>query len=173
MEKTRDMTATSFVVWGEYTLLHRHQKLGKILPPGGHIEANETPDAAAVREVKEETGLDVVLLSAHTQTPPAPVPALTTPLAVLLEDIGQEHQHVDLLYLGVVKDGQGRIASHEAEPPEVEGFVWFHKSELESEDLLPDVRYYGLQAIAQVAERIVESSKYIAERNDAWIRSLS
>lgn len=173
MEKTRDMTATSFVVWGEYTLLHRHRKLGKILPPGGHIEANETPDAAAVREVKEETGLDVILLSAHEAIPPAPIPALTTPMAVLLEDIGEGHQHVDLLYLAVVADGPERIASHDVEPPEVEGFFWFHRSELESEDLLPDVRYYGLQAIAQVAERIAASSEYIAKRNDAWIRSLS
>ncbi|MEA3450492.1 MAG: NUDIX domain-containing protein, partial [Bacteroidota bacterium] len=30
--------------------------------PGGHIEHNETPDEAIIREVKEETGLDVEIV---------------------------------------------------------------------------------------------------------------
>jgi ADP-ribose pyrophosphatase YjhB (NUDIX family) len=30
--------------------------------PGGHIEPNETAEAAVIREVKEETGLDVIAL---------------------------------------------------------------------------------------------------------------
>jgi 8-oxo-dGTP pyrophosphatase MutT (NUDIX family) len=37
----------------------KHKKLGKWLPPGGHIEPNELPDDAACREVLEETGLKV------------------------------------------------------------------------------------------------------------------
>jgi 8-oxo-dGTP pyrophosphatase MutT (NUDIX family) len=51
-------------------LLHLHRKLGMWLPPGGHIERDELPDDAAVREVFEETGLRV----------------------------GSGHQHIDLIY---------------------------------------------------------------------------
>jgi 8-oxo-dGTP diphosphatase len=32
---------------------------GHLCPPGGHIEAGETPKLAAIREVKEELGIDI------------------------------------------------------------------------------------------------------------------
>jgi 8-oxo-dGTP diphosphatase len=32
---------------------------GYLCPPGGHIEAGETPILAAIREVKEELGIDI------------------------------------------------------------------------------------------------------------------
>jgi len=43
-------------------LLIKHKKLDKWLPVGGHIESNETPDQAVIRESSEEVGLDVILL---------------------------------------------------------------------------------------------------------------
>jgi 8-oxo-dGTP pyrophosphatase MutT (NUDIX family) len=44
-------------------LLARHEKPSKTywVLPGGAIEENESPEEAAVREVKEETGLDIRL----------------------------------------------------------------------------------------------------------------
>lgn len=50
---------------GAYLLLHRTKKdndtsLGKWVAVGGKIEQNESPDDALIREVKEETGLDVI-----------------------------------------------------------------------------------------------------------------
>ena len=40
----RHFTVAVFVVHDRRVLLHYHRKLGKWLPPGGHIEANELPD---------------------------------------------------------------------------------------------------------------------------------
>ena len=56
----RQFVATGFVVDGDRTLLLFHRKLQMWLPPGGHIDEGETPDAAVIREVKEETGLKVL-----------------------------------------------------------------------------------------------------------------
>ena len=59
----RQFTATLYIFFEGKTLLHCHPKLGKWVPPGGHLEPNETPPEAAIREAKEETGLDVAILN--------------------------------------------------------------------------------------------------------------
>lgn len=42
-----------------HVVLHKHKRLGLWLQPGGHIEPGETIATAALREAREETGLDV------------------------------------------------------------------------------------------------------------------
>ena len=59
MEITRHFTATIMVVYNNKMLLHMHKKLGLWLPVGGHIDRDELPEEAALREAKEESGLDV------------------------------------------------------------------------------------------------------------------
>ncbi len=97
---SRDFTVAVFVVHNNQVLLHRHHRLNRWLPPGGHIEAGELPDDAAVREVWEETGVRVTLSG------PSPVDVeipgqprqLTRPAGVQLTDIAPNHQHIDLVY---------------------------------------------------------------------------
>lgn len=36
-----------------------HKKANDWIPPGGHIEPGETPSGAAIREMKEELGVDI------------------------------------------------------------------------------------------------------------------
>ena len=57
METTRHFVATCYVVDDGATLLHEHEKLGMWLPPGGHVDRDELPHEAALRETYEETGL--------------------------------------------------------------------------------------------------------------------
>ena len=59
--------------WEGKILLHFHRKLGMWLPPGGHIEQGELPDNAAVREVLEETGLEVELVGERREDVEDPV----------------------------------------------------------------------------------------------------
>ncbi len=54
---TRHFTATGFVVHDDSIALHWHPKVKAWLPPGGHIEPNEDPVQAVLREIEEETGL--------------------------------------------------------------------------------------------------------------------
>jgi 8-oxo-dGTP pyrophosphatase MutT (NUDIX family) len=93
----RHFTVAVFVVWDGTVLLHLHRKLGMWLPPGGHIERNELPDEAAVREVLEETGVEVDLVGERREDIEDPV-QLYRPAGVQLENIGPGHQHIDLIY---------------------------------------------------------------------------
>jgi 8-oxo-dGTP pyrophosphatase MutT (NUDIX family) len=93
----RHFTVAVFVVWEGKILLHLHRKLGMWLPPGGHIEQDELPDEAAMREVLEETGIRVRLVGERREDVEDPV-QLHRPAGVQLENIGPGHQHIDLIY---------------------------------------------------------------------------
>jgi 8-oxo-dGTP pyrophosphatase MutT (NUDIX family) len=69
-------------------LLHLHRRLARWLQPGGHIEPDELPEDAAVRETTEETAVAVRHPSAG-------------PIVVHLDEHpGPDgHVHLDLRYL--------------------------------------------------------------------------
>ena len=99
----RHFTVAVFVVHAGRVLLHYHRKLSKWLPPGGHIEDNELPDDAAVREVLEETGLRVRLVGPQgLSEPPVDAPRqLVVPAGIQVEPIYAGHEHIDLVYFAV------------------------------------------------------------------------
>ena len=59
----KHFTSSALIVHNEKVLLVYHKKLDVWLYPGGHVEENENPDETLVREVKEETGLEVEIIS--------------------------------------------------------------------------------------------------------------
>jgi len=137
---TRDFTATTFVVHEGRTLLLHHRKLGMWLPPGGHIDPHELPDRAAVREVREESGLEVELLSQGRML--GHVHILPQPYCILLEDISPGHQHIDLIYFARVNGGSLAHAEREAL-----GARWVTWEELGASDIAEDIRELGRKAI--------------------------
>jgi 8-oxo-dGTP pyrophosphatase MutT (NUDIX family) len=82
------VTASGIVVGRRGTVLHRHKRLGIWMQPGGHIDAGESPDDAALREATEELGLAV-------KHPPM------GPLLLHLDvhEAAHGHTHLDLRYL--------------------------------------------------------------------------
>ena len=140
---TRDFTATTFIVQGGRTLLLFHKEIRLWLPPGGHIDRDELPCNAAVREVREETGLEVTLLSSRSCM--GTVEVLARPECILLEQITPDHQHIDLIYFGRVVGGRLAIAESEAE-----GYRWCTAEELEEDDIAEDIRRLGQMAIREV-----------------------
>lgn len=71
------------------------------MPPGGHVESDENPFEAAIRETKEETGLDV---ASYFPEPTrydenrVEVPLPMRIIEVHLSHGGKEHYHVDCMY---------------------------------------------------------------------------
>lgn len=109
-EVTRDFTTAVFVVHDGKVLLHRHIKLNRWLPPGGHIDPNEIPDEAARREVMEETGVEAHLVG----TPaididlPGQPKQLCPPAGIQITAIGPGHEHIDIVYFATGRPADAR-----------------------------------------------------------------
>lgn len=153
METTRHFTATTYVVNDGATLLHEHERLGKWLPPGGHVERDELPSEAARREVREETGLAVDLVAERDDYRSETVEPLPKPQHVHLADVNVHdgvvgHQHVDLVYYA---EASTRTLDPDDGEAGSDRWDWFTSDELASFDRLdPDVVHVGREAIATV-----------------------
>ena len=101
----RHFCATGFVVHSNSVLLHWHRKVQAWLPPGGHIEANEDPVQATVREVMEETGIRVSVVPTSVRLAIGNLDQVDTPFSVMIEDVIDQahgpHQHIDFIYFTV------------------------------------------------------------------------
>jgi 8-oxo-dGTP diphosphatase len=97
----RHLTATGFLVWEDRVLLRWHRKNQLWLPMGGHIEANEDPVQAVLREVEEESGIAAQLITRGSPFPFEYPVQLPPPVTILLEratDGKTWHEHIDLIY---------------------------------------------------------------------------
>ena len=146
-----DFTTSVHIVYLNKVLLHRHKKLGIWLPPGGHIELDEDPNEAAVREAKEETGLDVMLVGHATSYDSTFGARELIPPKFLNRhycDSTRTHEHVDCVYFGRTESDNAR---HEIEGGEIR---WFTKEEIERNDegIEPDVRAHARAALEELAE---------------------
>ena len=93
-----DFTVAIFVVHNKKILLIHHRKLDKWLPLGGHIELDEDPEIAALREAKEESGLDVELLGERPPTTEPGTRALIAPRFLDIHRISDTHEHIGMIY---------------------------------------------------------------------------
>jgi 8-oxo-dGTP pyrophosphatase MutT (NUDIX family) len=103
MTGIRHYTASAVVLDGEdRVLLVHHNKIGSWLYPGGHIDPNEDPAQAALREVAEETGIQAVALGEPAFCHPA-VGSHAAPWAIIEMGVTDSkvgaHRHVDLVYV--------------------------------------------------------------------------
>ena len=143
-----DYVTTTYIVHQSKVLLVFHKKLQLWLPPGGHIEMEETPDACAIREAWEETGLSITLIGAEEESSPQQderIYPLKRPLAIQIEDIEENHRHVDLIYVGITDSFEFSL-----EKNEIKTAHWFDSKDLDDEIVTGNVRTYGKQAIKLV-----------------------
>ena len=108
-----DFTVAIFVVHEGRILLIHHRKLDKWLPLGGHIELDEDPEQAALREAREESGLEVELLGERPPTTEPGTRALIAPRFLDIHRINAAHEHIGMIYWARPKDGKVTLAADE------------------------------------------------------------
>jgi len=142
-----DFTASVYIVHEGKILLHLHKKLHKWLQPGGHIELDEDPNQAAIREVKEETGFDVELVgSPRIPELEGNVTDIVPPKFLNRHSFSETHEHIDLSYFGIIKGGA-------LQPEEGVEMRWFTKEEVEQNNigLHQITRAYALAALEELS----------------------
>lgn len=137
----KHFTATAYIVAkidGEYKLLlHKHKKHKLWLAVGGHIEKDENPTEALIREVKEETNLEITILKDKLLRIDD-VEELVCPVAILQEKLAPyknepAHYHIDLIYFAICKN-PNKIKMEEQ-------YAWFSRKYLKNLNLEKEVEY--------------------------------
>ena len=108
-----DFAVAIFVVQDGRILLVHHRNLNQWLPLGGHIELDEDPEQAALRETKEESGLEVELLGERPPTTGPGTRALIAPRFLDIHRISDTHEHIGMIYWARPKSGKLTLAAAE------------------------------------------------------------
>jgi 8-oxo-dGTP pyrophosphatase MutT (NUDIX family) len=108
-----DFTVAIIVVHDQKVLLVHHRQLNQWLPLGGHIELDEDPEQAALREAREESGLEVELIGERPPTTSPGTRALIAPRFLDIHRISDTHEHIGMIYVARPRDGRLALAASE------------------------------------------------------------
>ena len=144
-----DFTVAIFVVRDGRILLVHHRKLNKWLPLGGHVELEEDPEQAALREAREESGFEVELLGGRPPTTGPGTRALIAPRFLDIHRINETHEHIGMMYWARPKSGDLALVAGEHHD-----IRWCAITDLDRLDppLSAAVRWYCVQAINEIKD---------------------
>ena len=139
----KDLAVGAYIIHEDKLVLILHNKLGIWLPPGGHIEPNETPDQAVIREVKEEVNLDIKFLQyKRLYTGRNVREECALPFYTNVHSVGA-HEHFGLFYLCKAKD----ITQLEGNLNEIGGIRFFSLESLALDFITEDIQAIGRYAL--------------------------
>lgn len=115
------------------------------MPPGGQVEEGEAPRAAALRELREETGFEAVL-----------DPAFEKIVEYLFDWAGQTHSCRTHFFQGVAVEPAGLVTATE---PFLEGWEWMPVSGLAKEWAFHPVLSAALLPVIAAAESAAPARK--------------
>jgi 8-oxo-dGTP pyrophosphatase MutT (NUDIX family) len=143
-----DFTVAIFVVRDAKILLIHHRRLNKWLPLGGHIELDEDPEIAALREAREESGFEVELIGERPPTTEPGTRALIAPRFLDIHKITDTHQHIGMIYWARPKSGAMALA-----PEEHHDIGWFSSEDLDRLEpaMSNAVKWYCRKALEEIA----------------------
>ncbi len=147
-----DFTVEVFVVYQNKVLLRKHDKYKIWLSVGGHIELDEDPNQAAVREVKEETGLEIKLAGGSWEDKDAEgYQELIPPKFLNRHRINDAHEHVTLVYFGRAATDKITQGTDEVS----DEMRWFTGAELDdfSYNIREKIKNYAHSALEELGEK--------------------
>jgi len=145
-----DFTVEIFIVYDNKVLLRKHDKYKMWLSVGGHIELDEDSNQAAIREVKEEVGLDVELYHRgnYHLTKKEGYTELIPPQFMNRHRINETHEHITLVYFAKARTDKLTLSQTERS----DDCKWFTRNEIESTDyeIRENVKHYALSALEKL-----------------------
>ncbi len=165
MSYKKSLTATVYIVNRDRVLLHMHKKYKTWFPVGGHLEENELPHEAALREAKEESGLEVEIFEENPDLfSIGLVKRVPSPLAVYHEGTPGVEDFLDFIYAAVTRD----TVLH-PDDGESREFRWFTLSELldEKENIKIHIRNTAIHSLYYVNGQ--KERKYFPETENAFL----
>lgn len=146
-----DYTVDVFIVHKNKVLLRMHDKHKLWLGVGGHVELDEHPVQAAIREAKEEVGLDIELVGAVKELiddKENNFENLLPPAFMNIHDVSKTHRHIGLIYFARSHSDDVRPSGDDIS----DEWRWLTSEELLENKLgvLESIRHYALAALAAV-----------------------
>lgn len=132
-------------------LLVFHQKYQKWIQPGGHVEPLEDPWEAVVREVQEETGLDISASVSGRAVDDAydlPVPRFLQLQTIPPYGEDPAHFHVDNQYVFHIPE-----QTIVPQADESEQFGWFLPEEIETLQMYENTRIRIREILAEISDK--------------------
>jgi 8-oxo-dGTP pyrophosphatase MutT (NUDIX family) len=138
-------------------LLVHHKKFDKWMMPGGHVESDENQYECAIREAKEETGLDINIVNFHgdnlgntfEDTVVIPLPYVIQEVNVPEYKGKPEHRHIDFLYVATTDTNAIQIAERESHD-----IRWFTEEELIDLNMFESARHLASKLFRVIGEKI-------------------
>lgn len=144
MNLNRTLTSSVYVIHENKVLLHKHKKYNTLFPLGGKMNPYEVPHETALREVYEESGLEVQLYNVDNALNLGRVIQLNRPMYVLLENVGHEVENIDFIFFAIAIDN--KVNPQDGESKEL---YWFSKEEIINDDSIkPHVKAMALDALS-------------------------
>ena len=143
-----DFTVEVFIVHNNKVLLRMHDKHKIWLSVGGHIELDEDPIQAALREVKEEVGLDINISESLKIPGDENYTGLINPKFLGMHNVNENHKHIVFVYFATTDTDKIADSISEHERSET---CWCNKEEIEKMDLRPNIKFYALEALKELS----------------------
>lgn len=143
-----DFIVSVFVVCEDQILFVQHRRYDKWLPIGGHVQLDEDPEGALLREIDEETGIDAEIIGSKPEFNIDGVRSLIAPRYMNVHEAGDSHQHISLIYFAIADTKKVKLSDEHS------AYKWLGIDDLSDPKygLQESLIFYAKQALREISE---------------------